>query len=89
MSDDAPIANPSAKIKAQLVITLFEAPDGSIGGLNLQTAGEVTEPLARFMMDKTRATLDDHWRMANAPRIMPGNGAASIIPDAIKRHFRG
>lgn len=78
MGDD-PIANTPRQAKAVLVISLFDDVPG--GQLNLAWQGDFTEMNARYMLDKARATLDDHWRMqlaaqqaATAPRVQLGNG---------------
>ena len=85
MSDDL-LRPESPKVIAQLVIQLVEAPGGNV--ITVASQGDFNEMNGRYMMDKTRSTLDDHWRMANAPKVAPVNGLAHI-PESIKRRFRG
>jgi hypothetical protein len=40
----------------------------------------------RGILDKLRSAMDDHFRMANAPKIAPANGLAHL-PDALRRHL--
>lgn len=86
MADDL-IRNDGPKVKAQIVITVFDAPDGAVGQLSLQTSGDFNEIIARFMISKATAMLDEHWKQAMMPRIMPGNGVP--MPDALRKHLRG
>lgn len=82
MPDESPATQP---VKAQLVITLFDAA-GQAGQLQINTSGDFNEVNARFMLDKARAILDDHWRVQAAPRVIPGglNG----LPEALRRHLK-
>jgi hypothetical protein len=59
------------KVLAQITITLVGLPSG-MSNTDITCGGEQFHEIhARFLMDKARAFLDDHWRQANAPRIAP------------------
>lgn len=72
MADE--IQHDGAKVLAQITLTLIGLPNGQTN-TNIACGGEVfTEINARFMLDKARAFMDDHWRAVNAPRVTPPNG---------------
>lgn len=86
MSEDL-IRNEGPKVLAQITIQIVEGPGGGLLHLVHSSGERFDEFHARYMMDKARVTLDDHFRMANAPRIAPVNGSLKHLPAPIKRHF--
>ena len=84
MSDE--ILNQGPKILAQMVITLIEGPDGRPGQVGVTFPPD--EILARYLLSKAQDVMADHWRMTNAPRVAPVNGSP-VIPEAVRKHFRG
>jgi hypothetical protein len=88
MSDDL-IGNgdPTAPvIMGQIVLTLLAGPNGQPGNLSIQQS--VDEIIARYMMSKAMATMEDHWRAQNAPKVIPVNGTTPM-GERLRRHFRG
>lgn len=69
MADE--IRQDGARVLATITITLVALPNGQTQ-TDVACGGEQwMEIHARFLLDKARAFLDDHWRQANAPRIAP------------------
>jgi hypothetical protein len=67
------------KTVAVLTIAMVDHGNGNYS-INLQSTGNFNEVNARFMMSKVAALLDDHWRVANMPKVVPGNGGSLMSP---------
>jgi hypothetical protein len=78
MSED--LLRQSPKVLAQITITLVEGV-----GLNIQIPIWADELVMRGLLSKLEATMDDHYRAMNTPRVVAGNG----MPPEIQKHLRG
>lgn len=78
MSDN--LIEPGPKVLAQITLSLVEGV-----GLNIQIPVWADELIMRGLLDKVRTVLDEHFRQAALPRVVPGNG----MPHAIAKHLRG
>jgi hypothetical protein len=75
------LRNEGPKVLAAIQVTLVEG-----GALNITIAKWADELVMRGILDKLRSAMDDHFRMANAPKIAPANGLEHL-PDALRRHL--